>query len=325
VLLPAMRRSGYRWQPRWGWRGAGLGTVGQVAGWTFAGVAVNQVAFAVTSSIANSAGAQSGGRAPGRTVFDYAYLLFMMPHSLVAVSLVTAVFTSMSAAARDGYHRLVRDQLGHTLRLVGVTSVLALAGFIVAGRDLVATVFVGTPRAVTDQYFMVALPMLVGLLPFSALYLVQRVFYAYEDARTPFRIGLVTTAVWTAGNLLAARVLPAQQVVPAVAAAMSLSSFIGLAMSLRPLRRRLGDLELSRLGSTYLRLLLAGLVSVAVAWPIAAGWHALFGTGHVVTALTALVSGGALVAVFWAVARALRVTELDSLLAPVTSRLRSGR
>ena len=37
----------------------------------------------------------------GKAVYDQAFLLFMLPHSLVAVSLVTALFTRMSISAAE--------------------------------------------------------------------------------------------------------------------------------------------------------------------------------------------------------------------------------
>ena len=48
VLLIPLYRSGFRYRPRWDWRGTGLGTAGRVAGWAFAALVVGQVAvFAV--------------------------------------------------------------------------------------------------------------------------------------------------------------------------------------------------------------------------------------------------------------------------------------
>src|SRR5665647_971948 len=45
VLLIPLYRSGFRYRPRWDWRGAGLGTAGRVAGWAFAALVVGQVAI----------------------------------------------------------------------------------------------------------------------------------------------------------------------------------------------------------------------------------------------------------------------------------------
>ena len=39
--------------------------------------------------------------------------------------------------------------------------------------------------------------MILGLVPFSAQYLFQRVFYAFDDARTPFWVQVLVIPVWT--------------------------------------------------------------------------------------------------------------------------------
>ena len=65
--------------------------------WTFAALAVSaSSAFIVTSRVLTrpaSAGHETRA-APAR--YSYAFLLFMLPHSLITVSLVTALFTRMS-------------------------------------------------------------------------------------------------------------------------------------------------------------------------------------------------------------------------------------
>ena len=92
-------RCGFRYRPRFGWRGVGLRSAGRVAGWTFFAALVGQLGFIVTSRVVTSAVAQGG---PGKGAYDNAFLLFMLPHSLITVSLVTALFTRMSHAAAAG-------------------------------------------------------------------------------------------------------------------------------------------------------------------------------------------------------------------------------
>ena len=68
ILVPVLRRTGFRWRPRRGFRGVGLRSAGQVAGWTF-GAAASSASSASSSlsRIANSAG-QEAGRGRHRTV-----------------------------------------------------------------------------------------------------------------------------------------------------------------------------------------------------------------------------------------------------------------
>ena len=99
------------YRPRWGLRGSGLGRAGNVATWTLVGLAVGQLGYIVVSRVASQApGAAAGARAvacaapgavAGNAAYDYAFLIFMLPHSLVTVSLATALFTRLSGQAHD--------------------------------------------------------------------------------------------------------------------------------------------------------------------------------------------------------------------------------
>ena len=106
---------------------------------------LGQLGLLVTTIVANTAEALNAGSAlqestPAAAAYSYAFLLFMLPHSLVAVSLVTALFTRMSHAAGEDDWPTVRDDLSLGLRTVGIFSVLATVGLVVLadtrrGRD----------------------------------------------------------------------------------------------------------------------------------------------------------------------------------------------
>ena len=124
-----LRRSGFRFRPRWGFRGVGLRGASTVALWTFAALAVSQLAFIVTSQVLGSV----SGSDPGRASYSYAFLVFMLPHSLVTVSLVTALFTRMSRAAHSDDLREVRRDVHQGLRLTAVVNIPASLGGMLLG------------------------------------------------------------------------------------------------------------------------------------------------------------------------------------------------
>jgi putative peptidoglycan lipid II flippase len=323
VLIPVMRRSGYTWHPRWGWRGIGLGRAGSVAAWTFAGVALSQLAYVVVSRVVNSAGTavDRGGVPGGRMVFDNAFLIFMLPHSLIAVSVVTAMFTRMSRQAADGRVDAVRADLSLATRTVAVATVFATAAFAVLGPQLTYAMFIGTGRASTDQYALVAMAMLAGVVPYSAQYVFQRVFYAYEDARTPFMVGAVGTAAWTAGALLAASLLEDRYVAAGVGLSLTVSNLFTLALWVPLLRRRLGSTDGARILRTHLRLTIAAGIAAAVGVLVREGTQAVVGDTRTAGYLVLAVAGGVMLLTYLLALRALRVRELDTLLEPVLSRL----
>ena len=60
ILIPYLRQTGYRYRPRFDFRGTGLGHTFRLGVWTLAFVVVNQVAYTVVVRLASSGTAQAG-------------------------------------------------------------------------------------------------------------------------------------------------------------------------------------------------------------------------------------------------------------------------
>lgn len=328
VLVIPLRRNGFRFTPRWGWRGVGLRTAGTVASWTFAAVVVGQAGFVVTSRVAAYAAAEAGragnlAQTPGNAAYSYAYLLFMLPHSLVAVSVVTALFTRMSQAAAATDLDRIRSDVSTGLRVIGVVSVVATVGLLVLGGPVGTVIADGDPvqgRAVG----YVAAAMGLGLVFFSATYLMQRAFYAFEDARTPFLVQLPVVVVMATGNLLSAAVLPTRWIVVGVGVSMSMGHLVGAAAAAVALRRRLGGLDGSRVLQTHVRLLVAGAVAGLVGAVAAQVTSGTVGTDRPGALVTCVVAGVVVLLVYAAGLRTLHVHELDQVTGRLVRRLRRG-
>jgi len=324
VLIPAMKRAGIGYKIRWGLRGFGLRTASRVAGWTFAAVLIQQLGFIVISKVTTTGGGRAEGTdaaiGTGKAVYDQAFLLFMLPHSLVAVSLVTALFTRMSISAAENRIEDVRSDLSLGLRLTGLATVLSAAAFLAIGPDITATLFSGSPKSTTNGIAYVAMAMMVGLVPFSAQYLFQRVFYAFEDAKTPFMVQVPIVLLWAVGNLLSLALLPAEWVVVGVGASMTIANTTGAVLSYYLLHRRFGQLDGNRVLGTHLKMLAAAAIGGLAAFLISQGAHGLLGTERISSMVAALLGGGTLVAVYGLVLRRLKVTELQDALLPLFKR-----
>ena len=141
--------------------------------------------------------------------------LYLLPHSIIALSLATVLFNRMTRASQDGDQAALRNALSHGLRTMAVATVFgALALFALAGP--LGMFFSGGER---QDGVMLAqtLTILALSTPFmSANFMMSRVFYANEDARTPFFIQLVLALV----NVVAAFIiqfLPFDQIIFAIA------------------------------------------------------------------------------------------------------------
>ncbi len=323
-LVVPLRRAGFHYRPVWGFRGVGLGSASRVALWTFAALAVSQLGFVVTSKVLTRANHIMAGEhvvGAGKAAYGLAFLIFMLPHSLVTLSLVTALFTRMSHAAHAGRTRDVVGDLGRGLRMPAVILVPLTVGTPLFGALVSYVVFFKNSQPQTDAIAQVMVTMLLGVVPFGWLYLIQRVYYAYEDARTPFYLQLVVTGVATVVNLGAFFVDPVRTGV-VVGIGQTVSNLVAAVAGFVLLRRRLGRLQLGATVRVYVRLLLASVVGLVVAWPVRQGLDAVLMGGRVGALVQLVVAGGLFVAIALGVAHRLRVPEVAQLLDPLLRRVR---
>lgn len=329
VLLPALRRAGVHYRPRWGLRGSGLGTAGKVATWTLAGLGIGQLGYLVVSQVASAApdaavGAAAGSVA-GNAAYDNAFLIFMLPHSLVTVSLATAMFTRLSAHAHDNDLVAVRGNLSSSLRIVGVFTVFATAVIAVLALPLCRVLLFTSAQQSAEATAPIALAMIVGLPAFGVWSLYQRVFYAYEDARAMLPVQIVMAVVVAAGSFASWLFLPAKSWVVGIGLAMSVSYVVGMLYAQVLLRRRLRSLDGSRVLRMYARAGVSALVAAGVGLTVLWLLGRSLSSGFVASIVECAVVGTLMGLLYVGGLRVLRVRELDSLLGPVLRRLPGRR
>ncbi|MCX5063368.1 murein biosynthesis integral membrane protein MurJ [Streptomyces sp. NBC_00201] len=316
ALIPFARAAGFRFRPRFDWRGTGLGTGIHAAKWTLLFVLANQVALTVITNYANAADDRLPNAGVGYSAYIYAQTIWMLPQSIVTVSLVTALLPRMSRAAAEGRVADLRADLSRALRVSGVVIVPAAFLFLALGPQIAVLLFAhGAADPTTAQPIGHMLQAFgLGLIPFSAQYLLLRGFYAFEDTRTPFFmavwIAAVNIALATACHVL----LPVRWSVTGMAGAYTLSYLAGLALTARLLRRRTGArLDDGALRRTYLKLLSAAALAATVGWATAHACAGLLGSGT--WAVAAALGAGtlALALAYLVLARLLKIGELSRL------------
>jgi putative peptidoglycan lipid II flippase len=182
-------------------------------------------------------------------------------------------------------------------------------------------VFAGNTEAQTQAVAHVMMAMMVGLLPFGWLYLVQRVYYAYEDARTPFYLQLVVTAVATTVNLVAFTVEPGRAGV-VVGIGQTVSNLVAAGVGFALLRRRFGLLRLRMVARLYARLVVAAGLAAGLTWPLVHWLQGALPGGRAGAAVELVVGGGVYAIAALGLAHLMRVEEVAQLLDPLVRRLR---
>ncbi|MFF4611324.1 murein biosynthesis integral membrane protein MurJ [Streptomyces albidoflavus] len=319
ALVPFARAAGFRFRPRFDWRGTGLGRSVHAAKWTLLFVLANQVALTVVTHFANAADQELPEAGAGYTAYMYAQTIWLLPQSIVTVSLVTALLPRMSRAVAEGRVEDLRADLTRGLRISGVVIVPTAFLFLALGPQIAALLFA---HGAADAASVRPLGQMLqafgpGLIAFSAQYLLLRGFYAFEDTRTPFFM-----AAWIAGVDIALAsachlLLPARWAVVGMAGAYTLSYLAGLTLTARLLRRRLGGrIGTGGLGRAYGKVLCAavpaaGLGSAAARAVSGPGGPGAAGTWSTAVALASGVLSTAVA--YLLLARLLKVEEVRRL------------
>ena len=336
VLVPFLRAAGFHYRPRFDFRGTGLGHTLRLGVWTVLFVVVNQVAYAVVVNLASGGTAQvlgscggGGGTvdATGYTVYAQTFLIVMVPHSVITVSLATAMLPLLSSQGGAGDLRGLGASLSRVLR-TALAVVLPFAVLLpVVAPDLATILWKYGAAGDTYTLYVLSLSLFgAGIVFFTVHYLVLRGFYALERTRTVFLIQCVVAAT----NILVAVVLvartDAEHTAPALVAAYIASYVVGSLVSYLALRRTLaagaGGLDTATLVRFVVRLAIATAVAAFAAWGLATLLPGHDDPSHLLALLRLAVVGGADVLVFLVLARLMRLTEVTEVIDTITSRMR---
>lgn len=262
VLLVFWRRTGLSLRPDFGWRGMGLGDIRSLAGWSFAMLVVGLVVSTVQQRVISGA---SGDHASA-TVWFTAWLVFMLPYSIIVMSIGTPYFTQLSEHAAAGRDDEVRGDIQRSIRTLGLLVVIAAVALMVAAVPA-SRIFTGS-RAEAVAAAPVLIGFLVSLVPLAVQFVVQRTFYAYGDTRTPFLFTLFQAALAIGFALLMPLLVAEQQLTAAVALGQSLSSLAQVILACLLLRGRLGSLGMGAAIGALVRFTLAAIPAGAAAFGV---------------------------------------------------------
>ena len=325
ALIPALRKVGFRWRPRFDFRRAEITGIRRMAGWMFGYIATTQVAFLITTRVANEAAVRANHlHGSGYTDYSYAWQLFQMPYAIVGISVITALLPRMSAHAADSKYDLVSGDFSTGVRLSSVIVVPAAVVLAMLGPPLAEVLLGYGSMSFADARYLgdVFAVFSLGLVPYMMFQLLLRVFYAMHDSRTPALIGVLTMAVNITANLIALAVLPAAHVVAGLGAGFGAANLVGAVAGWRILSRRIGGLDGRRIGVSLVKMHLSAIPCVIFAAAVTVMVGAVVPAGTLAALIIVMLSGSGALLLYVLFAKALGVAELTDLSSTVTARLR---
>ncbi|MDD2807171.1 MAG: murein biosynthesis integral membrane protein MurJ [Patescibacteria group bacterium] len=286
IQLPAVVALGFKYQPIFDLTNTEFRKIVKLMVPRTMGLIISQVNFLVVTILGSTLAAGS------IAIFSFANNIQSFPLGIFAISFAVAVFPTLSQLAEQ------KKEFINTLSLA-VRQILFLiipsSALLIVLRAQVVRVALGTGRF--DWQDTVLTLETVALFAFSlfaqALVAVfVRAFYAQNDSRTPFFIGLISEIF----NLGLAVMLIKTSGVAGLALAFSLANILNLVLLILALHYRMGKLDGHQVTVSVTKIVIATSLLVLVAQAVKYPMEQYFGTvtlfGVFLQATVATVAGG---------------------------------
>ena len=263
ILIPTIASSGLKLRFRTDWRGVGLDKAIRLASWMFLFVLISQLGFLVTVNLATRAGVAAGvAYGVGYTPYANAYLILLLPHSIVTISIVTALLPRLSNFALDKKLDEVRHLISTALRYVGIVTVPASFFFLLFGERVAEALFFGISEDSAIYIGRLLSAMALGLIPLSINLVFIRGLNAFENTKYQVLSNLVINIVAVVLSLVAYVNMEARSVTLGLALAFTASYWFGIIVTYFLLKRFTGSLKIAAIALFYLRVMLAAAIAV---------------------------------------------------------------
>jgi putative peptidoglycan lipid II flippase len=316
VLIPVVLRTKFNLRFQLGL--TGLGKSFKLAGWTLVYVVISQLGYLVTVNVATSAAVRSAQegivRGVGFTPYSNAYLIMLLPYSIVTISIITALLPHLSRLVIAQNFTEVKSQLVRAIRLVGVITIPSAVGLAFFGPLITEVLFFGISRSDSSYMGYVLSALSLGLVAFSINIILIRGFNAFEDTKTQVVSIFIINLIAVALSYLALNAVENEYVTICLGLAFSISYIVGLIITIKLIRKHVGKIHFSQFMGQHSKLIFAAVVAMGPMYALTRifDWH-----GPLTLLLVLLVSASG----YFFVARLLRVAEISM----ITELLRSSR
>jgi putative peptidoglycan lipid II flippase len=319
-LFPALRKVGFRWRWRFDFKALGLRELGRIGGWAFCYVCVTQVGQLVVFNLLNGA---SAAKEPGPIIYNNVFLLMMMAHGIISVSIITALVPRMSAAAADNrLGDLAADLSRGTRVIAAVLTPVAICYAVLAAPISVALFRSGaySQENATDTALVLVIAA-VALVPFSISQLFNVSFYAQQATKTSAMVNIPVVALRILVQVSVYAIFSAALVAPGLMLGNAVSYAAAALISATLLHRRIGAIGLRGILVTFVKVGVAAVgatvVGLAVMYVLPGGWS----PSKVQSIVQLIVGGLAIGGTYIGIALGLKVSEITEVISMVRRRL----
>lgn len=258
IQLPTVFKLGYRYKLVFDFTHEGVRKVGRLMIPRTFGLAVTQIDQLVSVIIGSTLAVGSVA------VFNLATNLQSFPISVFGVSLAVAAFPVFSEAFARNDTKSFVEHFSKGFRRV-LFLIIPASVLILLLRAQIVRVVLGSGNFGWEDTILTAQTLgffSLSLFAQALIPMLARSFYALEDTKTPVKVGLVAVAVNVVLGLTLSRVYG----VIGLGLAFSVASVVNMLLLLVMLRKRVGDLDDTRIANSTLKILFMSSVMGLVVW-----------------------------------------------------------
>ncbi|ACB85920.1 murein biosynthesis integral membrane protein MurJ [Natranaerobius thermophilus] len=238
------------------------------------------------------------------SALNYASKIFTLPHGIFVMAVATVLYPSFSQFAAKGNVNRVKETMVSGLSSLVFLILPMMIGALVLREPIIRVLFergefdaTATERTAFALFFYS-----LGMLSISLREIINRVFYSYQDTKTPIRIATISVFINIGLNFLLVGPLGHG----GLAFATSISMTIGVVLLFISVRRFLGPFGLRSFTVNGLKMLLAAGTMGTILY----GVNLILpeGTAAIWRLVIPTIFGGS---AYLAICRALQVEEMD--------------
>jgi len=265
IQIPLAVKLGFRWSPEFNFRNGNVIKIGRMMVPRTLSLAISQINLLVITIIASTLAAGS------IAVFNFANNLQSFPVGIFGIAFAVAAFPALSAAAKDKKD-LIKN-FSSTIRNI-LFFIIPSTVLLLTLRAQIIRVILGTGRFDWEDTILTINTLgffTISLFAQAMIPLLVRMFYARQNSKTPFFIGLavailnVFLSLWLAGRLGIA----------GLALAFSLASIINFILLWLVLRLEVGYMDEIKILFSTVKFSVAAIASglavqgiKLVVWPL---------------------------------------------------------
>ena len=207
------------------------------------------------------------------TALTLSWRVANLPLGVFSVAIITVLYPLISRQAAANDIKAVRESFSLGIREIGYMMVPAAAGLMILSYPIIKVLFEHYNFGPDDTSKVSAILIFhsFGLVFFGLLMILNRIFYAFKNVKTPLKVAAISIFV----NLILDWMLIRYMDIGGLALSTTLVALFNVAVLLIILRKKVGNFGGKRILNSYWKILLSALImsgAIYIVWKYVAAY-----------------------------------------------------